>query len=159
NVDPLGRPLLMDGTNWQQALKLLDGAAPKAGANTPLAWAIRDVLAKGRAKEFWPEDFTGLRTLIVLTDGEDNWGAIYKNDPGSEALKALKGTPDDVNLHIVFFGMSQTKLPGETETEEKRALKQFDVLRREEHFRDPIRTPAGLHSGVRDAETLAKECK
>ena len=121
------------------------------GENTPLAGAIGEVLAKSRTEEFWPKQFTGSRTLIVLTDGEDNWGPVY-GDPGNHALRALKATPDDVNLHVVFFGMGSKA----GRQEEEAALKQFEVLTRPEHFREPPRTPARLWAGVRDSKSLAE---
>src|SRR5205823_4263629 len=67
--------------------------------------------------------------------------------PGGVVLGALQKTPDDVNLHIIFFGMDPK--------EQTSALDQFGMLERVEHFRDSGRTPGKLWPGVRDAKALA----
>ena len=75
-VEPYGRPLIMDGTNWDTVYDSFKDAQAKGGS-TPLAGAIGKVLNKDNLKQFWPANATtGSRTLIVLTDGEDNWGRI-----------------------------------------------------------------------------------
>src|SRR5262249_50244257 len=61
-------------------------------------------------------------------------------------------------LHIVFFGMPERK-PGEKASEEERAMKQFEILETAAFFRDQNRTPARLHSGIRNADKLTQECK
>src|SRR5262249_12631747 len=147
-VVPVGKPLVTDGTNWETLYNQFK-FEKATGGSTPLAGAIREVLLKANAKRFWPEGFTGSPTLIVFTDGEDNWSERYgvHKEPGLLALDALRGTADDVNLHIIFFGATSL----EAKAEEKRATEQFEILRRPEHFRDPPRTPAQLWPGVRDA--------
>ena len=162
-AEPYGSPVVMDGGNWDRVYdRFKDERA--TGGSTPLAGAIREVLQKDTAKKFWPANFTGSRMLIVLTDGEDNWGRIDdktpnvyqgKEEPGPLALKALQDTPDDVNLHIVFFGLTSKT----AREEEQRAMKQFEILTRPEHFRKPLRTPAQLWTGIRDAKSLAALCK
>ena len=165
-VEPFGVPVVMDGSNWERVYAAFKDKKAE-GQSTPLAGAIREVLTKKRAKQFWPADFTtGSRTLIVLTDGEDNWAEaeglpnVYENqkEPGQLVLDALRNkdnNPDDVNLHIIFFGLTSK----EHRDEEQRALKQFEILRRPEQFRDPPRTPAQLWAGVREAKALAELCR
>jgi hypothetical protein len=163
-VKPYGVPVVLDGSNWERVYAAFKDEKA-TGESTPLAGAIREVLVKDNAKKFWPANFTtGSRTLIVLTDGEDNWAAaeglpsVYENEPGPLVLKALRNNdnnPDDINLHIIFFGLTSK----EHREEEQRALKQFEVLQRPEQFRDPPRTPVQLWSGVREAKALAELCR
>ncbi len=159
-VEPAGKPLLMDGTNWETAYNQFKNMKAD-GENTPLAGAIREVLDKANVKKFWPADFTGSRTLMVLTDGEDNWEPQYKEEAGDVALNALRKAQidahrgDDVNLHIIFFGATTA----EAKEEEKRATKQFEVLRQPDRFRDPPGVPAQLWPGIHDANALADLCR
>ncbi len=162
-AEPYGTPTVMDGGNWGRVYnRFKDEQA--TGGSTPLAGAIREVLHKDTAKKFWPTNFTGSRMLIVLTDGEDNWVRIDDKNPnvypgqeeaGPLALKALQDTSDDVNLHIVFFGLTSMT----AREEEQRAMKQFEILTRPEHFRQSARTPAQLWTGIRDAKSLAALCR
>jgi hypothetical protein len=163
-VEPYGRPLVMDGTNWDTVYDSFKDAKAEGGS-TPLAGAIAAALSKDNAKRFWPTEATGSRTLIVLTDGEDNWGRITDPDrpsvyqggkePGEYALTAHQNTPDDVNLHIVFFGLVSKK----DRDEEVRAKRQFEALSRPENYQNPPRTPAQLWTGIRDANALADLCR
>lgn len=165
-VKPYGVPVVMDGSNWERVYAAFKDEKAE-GQSTPLAGAIREVLAKDNVKKFWPADFTtGSRTLIVLTDGEDNWAEaeglpnVYENkkEPGQVVLEALRdklNNPDDVNLHIIFFGLTSK----EHREEEQRALKQFAILRQPEQFRDPPRTPGQLWPGIREAKALAELCR
>jgi hypothetical protein len=157
-IRPLGRPVKLDGTRQQGGAvynqfekdflaEFADGKAP--GWSTPLAGAIAAAVKDGT--EFWPKKSTGSRTLIVLTDGEDNYR--YEKEPGAVALDALLGTPDDVNLHVVFFGLKSEK----DLAEEKRAVAQFAVLSNPANYaQKPDKTPAKLWSGIPDADALAR---
>jgi hypothetical protein len=164
-AEPLGTPLVMNGANWERVYENIRNAKA-AGGSTPLAGAIAKVLSKKHEREFWPADAaTGSRTLIVLTDGVDNWGKITNGpsvypdqlEPGRLALQALLATPDDVGLHIVYFGMtSESNL-----AEQKLGKAQFEILTRSEHFLNltPQRTPAQLWTGINDAAALAEVCR
>ena len=158
-----GGTFTKNGNNWEGVYaSFQDAKAP--GLSTPVAAVVAKVLSNKHQEEFWPKDATtGARTLIVLTDGVDNWGRIEEGpsvypdqkEPGQVALEALLGTPDDVNLHIVFFGLtSEDDLKAE-----KTAKNQFEALERSEHFLQKQRTPARLWTGVRDAATLGKVCR
>ena len=76
------------------------------GNDTPLSEAIGLAL---KADGLFPgKDFTGFRTLIVLTDGADNvTGDLNKPTarPGEKILEALQKCPQDVGLHLVLFGI------------------------------------------------------
>jgi hypothetical protein len=163
-VEPYGKPLVKDGTNWESIYDSFNDAKAEGGS-TPLAGAIATVLSKENLKTYWPANATGSRTLIVLTDGEDNWGRIANPDrpsayqggkePGEYAYQAHQATPDDVNLHIVFFGLTSKK----DRDEEARAKRQFQQLGDPKNYQNPLRTPAQLWTGVRDAATLADLCR
>ncbi|HEV3384648.1 MAG TPA: vWA domain-containing protein, partial [Gemmata sp.] len=158
-VEPYGVPVVMDGSNWERVYAAFKDEKA-TGGSTPLAGAIREVLTKENAKKFWPAEFTtGSRTLIVLTDGEDNWTYEDKKNPGRlllDALKDKRNNPDDINLHIVFFGLTSK----EHKAEEQRAVKQFEIIGQPEQFREPPRTtPAKLWTGIRDAKSLAELCR
>jgi hypothetical protein len=173
-IKPYGPTITMDGDNWKDVHAKFIEKETAIGDSTPLAGAIREVLAKDNVKEFWPENFTGSRTLIVLTDGEDNWGTVIRDgkvafenkypdrkEPGEIVLNALQNTPlEDVNLHIIFFGATSKQDRKEIE----RAMKQFEPITLKSNLRvntdrDQLRTPGQLWDGVVDAKTLAKTCR
>jgi hypothetical protein len=159
-VERFAPPVTLDGTNWEKLYKLFrdvkEDDVKKNGESTPLAGAILKVLHKDAGKPFWPSDgWSGARTLIVLTDGDDNWESVYKTDAGSYALDALLATEDDVHLHLVFFGLNTAE---EKKLEEK-AMAQFKVLTNRDRFLKQHRTPAELLSGIEDARRLADVCQ
>lgn len=167
-VEPFGKPEKLDGVNWERLYRPFDNITEaylrEVGGSTPLAGAIEQVLLPSRRKDFWPEDFTGSPTLIVVTDGEDNWGSwrtfpsAYQNkiEPGKLAFEALRDADRDFHLHIVFFGMRARKV-GEAQSEEDRAKEQFKVLTDVNQFNALKRTPAIIHA-ERDADGLAQYC-
>ena len=123
-------------------------------ADTPLAGSIREVLHEERGKKFWPEKFSGTRTLIVLTDGEDTWSGkdgYNGKTPAQVMIGALKGTPDDVEAHVVFFGIGITA--GKT------AYDQFESVQLPEQFLDPPRTPAKLYKDIKSGSDFAAKLK
>ena len=157
-VDPVCEPFELDRSPTQRD-KMMDlvNAVTLASrtADTPLAGAVREVLNADRGKKFWPKSFSGMRSLIVLTDGEDNWAdkdAYKGKTPAQVMIGALKGTGDDVEAHIVFFGIGDS-------AEGKRAMEQFKSVELPEQFRDPQRTPARLYKGIRNSAAFASTFK
>lgn len=130
-------------------MKKVRKITPVEQANTPMAGSVRRLLAAGNPAGVWPADFTGNRTLVVLTDGEDNWENQYKEPAGKVVLDAMldRANDDDPSLHVIFFGIEPA--------EEKRAVKQFEVLEDPEQFRAAGRSPAKLYPGVKSANDLA----
>ena len=153
----------IDGTETQR--KQIMAAVNRVeaiGETTPLAGAIRETLAADTGKAYWPDKFTGTRTLIVVTDGEDTWAKegsqnYYRpaRTPSDIVIGALRDSPDDVALHLVFFGMVSSK----DNEEQERAYEQFKTIERIEHFRETNRTPAKLYKGVKDSDDLASKLR
>jgi hypothetical protein len=149
----------IDGTDTQrkQIMAKVNGVEA-IGESTPLAGAIRETLSADAGKAYWPDKFTGTRTLIVVTDGEDNWSIPGKKNyyrpaqtPADIVIGALRESTDDVALHLVFFGMVSSK----DNEEQERAYEQFKPIERVEHYRETNRTPARLYKGVKNSEDLA----
>jgi hypothetical protein len=158
-VERFAPAVTLDGTNWERVYKLVrdvkEEDVKKNGESTPLALAIRKLLHKETGKPFWPSDWSGSRTLIVLTDGDDNWESVYKTDAGNYALAGLLGTDDDVHLHMVFFGLNSA----EEKKLEVKAAEQFKILTQPDRFLDKERTPAVVWTGIEDAKQLADLCQ
>jgi len=74
-------------------------------AETPIAWSIQQVLDKERGKTFWPTNYVGARSLVVLTDGEDNYDEKRGEKPAATILRAVTRKDHDTRLHIVLFAM------------------------------------------------------
>jgi len=138
-----------DAVQTRDVMKIVRAQAPVPGGNTPLARSVSKVLSRD-GTAFWPANASGTRTLIMLTDGEDNWD---KANAGQVVLKSLlEGNADeDTALHLVLFGMDAD--------EERNAIAQYRVLEDIDNFRDTGRTPARLYRGVRDAKALAERLK
>lgn len=153
----------------REAEKLFDdlekAAEPVNGSYTPLAGAVRTVLDPDTGKAFWPAKYTGQRTLIVLTDGEDTWyddgNPGYKVDGkgvkdgeqwrvAEAGLKAAVADKDafGVAVHMVLFGMDDERL----------VKAQFGKLRKA-HETDPELADArfDLIEGVKDGADFAKK--
>jgi hypothetical protein len=153
----------LDGTDEQyNQIMAAVNRVEAIGESTPLAGAIREVLSADNKQKFWPEKFTGTRTLIVVTDGEDNWaqkGAknYYRpqETPDEIVIGALRDSADDVSLHIVFFGMLNVA----DNAEQKRAYEQFKPIELSEHFRKTNRTPAKLYQDVKNSEDLTSSLR
>lgn len=161
------QPFKVDGTLKQrQTVAKEVGNKPLANgqAITPVAGAIEQALDPKRGTALWPdpEKYTGERTLIVLTDGEDNWNdkdfveSSGGYDKGKKTpldvvrasvLGAVKDEAAYLNVHLVLFGMKQT--------EAQIAAKQFESLTDDKDLRD--RGRFYLLKGVNDADQFADE--
>lgn len=149
-------------------------AEPVAGAATPLAGAMRTILHPRTGEKFWPDKYTGRRTLVVISDGKDTWyDDDGKRNPGytldddtplkardlwqvvEAGLKAsLKATTDNkarffgVDVRLVLFGID-----GEDEKEVER---QFDPLTKVIES-DPALADSKfrIHKGVKSGQAFA----
>jgi hypothetical protein len=119
------------------------------GDSTPIARSVLKVLGRKDEGMYWKPDASGVRNLIVLTDGEDNWDA----DAGKLILDALlREDGPDTALHLFFFPME-----GE---ESERAKKQFEVLTRDAiRFKPGVRTAPELFWDQQDADALAEKLR
>jgi hypothetical protein len=117
-------------------------------ANTPLAWSITQILSKQEGPKYWPDNASGIRTLIVLTDGADNWD---EDKAGGVVLGALRNVDDqgEVALHMLFFALGD---------ERAAATRQFGFLRDRTQYRDG-RTPAEVYLDLSDASGLAEKMR
>ena len=142
-------PIEWDGTRGQRDAimkRVRDTTAD--GEWTPLALTIKEVLRK-RSGEFFPKQFTGFRTLVVLTDGDDTVIDDQKQPatkrPGEVVVETLEARPD-VALHMILFGLSKT--------EEVRARTQFAAVEEPDSFRESHRIPAKIWYSVRTSGQL-----
>ncbi len=163
-IELVCKPFQIDGTinQFDKKMALVNAVklAPEESI-TPLAGSIREMLHPDRNAQFWPEKFTGTRTYIVLTDGEDNWtdkqypGAVPDayggKTPAEIIIGALRDTPDDVEAHLVFFGIDGPA--GEA------VVKQLESVEFLENFRKPPKTPAKLHIGTKSGAAFARDLK
>ena len=134
-----------DINQFRSVMKAVKAKAPIAGANTPLALAVRRLLSKEHEADFWPKASSGVRTLAVLTDGADNHS---ENEAGSVVRKALLDASEDTSLHLLFFA-----LPGD---EKATVAKQYAVLDDGDPFRQVNRTPPTMwKDDVSTADALA----
>lgn len=139
-----------DAVQKRDVMKIVRDSAPVPGANTPLARSVREILSREQVARYFPDSSSGTRTLIVLTDGADNWDNAQA---GQKVLDALldPASKEDTAFHLILFGMATD--------EELVAVEQYRVLEDVANFRDTGRTPAKLYRGVRDAKTLADRLK
>jgi hypothetical protein len=121
-------------------------------ASTPLALSVQDVLSRERFRDFWPdtEKFTGARTLVILTDGDDT---VSRGDTAGIIYKALMDAPDPVQLHIVFFDMNR----GTADAADKqyRDLEDHEPLGKQ--LKAAGKLPVRLSRGVKDGNQFARE--
>jgi hypothetical protein len=132
-----------------EVLKAVKARAVNPNANTPLADSVAQVLSPTRRAEFWPDDASGVRTLITLTDGVDNWA---KGNAGTVIRNALLRGREDTAFHLILFAMADNEVQA--------ARAQYQVLKDAVPFNDEGRTPPEVwDQGVKDADTLARLLK
>jgi len=94
----------------EDMVKAVKANEPRNAA-TPLVRAVQDTLLPANAKRCWPDEYTGTRTLIVLTDGIDNDHATVNIGPdgsaGTKLCKLVDQSPEPLALHVVLFALGQ----------------------------------------------------
>jgi hypothetical protein len=117
---------------------------------TPVAGAIKYALDPETGAGLWPKNYSGVRSLIVITDGEDNWnkfsddkltdvgeyqlkkgGRATPADVVREAVEGVMGKKDaaGVNVFLALFALGEGELTN--------AKDQFELLQK------PGKLPAG----------------
>jgi hypothetical protein len=128
-----------------EVMKAVKARVPELATNTPLARSVEQVLSRPGADAFWPALVSGVPTLVVLTDGADNWD---KENAGARVRKALLDAPwGDTAFHLIFFGLD----PNDAAVAEE----QYRVLEDDREFLAEGLTPPRLWQGVNDARALA----
>ena len=119
-------------------------------AETPIAWSIQQVLDKERGKTFWPTNYVGARSLVVLTDGEDNYDEKRNEKPAATILRAVTRKDHDTRVHLVFFAMDAA--------DEKAAKAQFTSLEDPAQY-GPGKLPVKLWPGVKNGDEFAAKLR
>jgi hypothetical protein len=111
-LSTFGKPGPLEKTKHEHALdqfgvKREDDLKPVEDrvAKTPLAASVQELLSATRRAEFWPADYTGARTVVVLTDGADT---VAEKKAAGLIKDALAQADGAVHLHIVFFDMNSS---------------------------------------------------
>jgi hypothetical protein len=114
---------------------------PDDAQTTPLARMMVDLIG-GKLGEAFPKKFAGFRSIVVLTDGDDNISADAKepNKPGRLVTTALKESDNDIALHMILFGCSKQ--------EDANARRQFAPIEDPDNFDKLYRTPGKIWSSV-----------
>lgn len=130
----------VDGSDDQRAgvMKQVKKVTAVDPSYTPVAGAIEFALNTKTGKGLWPKSFTGGRTLIILTDGEDTWdvgagGYTRKGqavEPGEVVREAVaQAVADDkapdVNVYVTLFGLGEDK---QSKDAKATAKKQFGAV-------------------------------
>ncbi len=150
-VNAFAGPVVIDGDNRWEKLGLTPSKLDAVqGAFTPIAWSIDQVLDKDAGRTFWPTNYTGARSVVVLTDGEDTYDSTRNLKPSETILRAVTRKDHDTRLHLVFFAMD--------DDDEKKAMDQFSSLENPTQY-GPGKLPVKLWPGVKDGEEFAKKLK
>lgn len=111
---------------------------------TPIAKSFEKAIKLGNP---FPANHVGFRSVVLLTDGEDNDTRDF--DHGSLVANLLRASNDDIALHMILFSLD--------EKSEKIAERQFAKATIKEDFEHVDRTPATIRSGVQTQKDLARE--
>jgi len=150
-VEPIAGPVEIDENDRWEKLRLTPSkldAIPRA--ETPIAWSIQQVLDKDRGRTFWPTNYAGARSLLVLTDGEDNYDAKRGEKPAATVLRAVTQKDHDTHLHIVLFAMDGA--------DEKAAQAQFGSLEEPAQY-PPGKLPVKVWPGVKNGDEFAAKLR
>ncbi len=150
HVDWIQEPFLFTGQKNERdkLIAKVKGITPSDhGESTPLARAIIDKVLEEDNKAF-PPQFPGFRSVVVLTDGEDNISksASEPGRPGRLVREALLDHPNDVALHLIFFALN--------DDEDKKAREQFRSIMDAEPFVKKQKTPGTIWPGVQSRQEL-----
>lgn len=129
-VIPVSKPFRLNSTGDErdrEMKKILEIRAQEENSNTPIAGGIKDALDPAVGGDLWPTNYTGARTLIVLTDGKDNWESEYGKP--DDVVRGVLKKMTDVNVHLVLFSMDAV--------EQREAIGQFESLEKPDADRDP----------------------
>ncbi|MBY0514701.1 MAG: hypothetical protein K2P78_12400, partial [Gemmataceae bacterium] len=161
-VDGLAAPMRWigggDAKQRDEVMRVLR-ALPANGDTTPLAQSIQAVVRTDE-KRFWPapEAASGVRTLLVLTDGAEVSKLTEKGytgpGPGRVVLDALLTAREEVSLHVLFFGVPTG--------ERQLASEQFKVVESRTEFDrhgQPPRRPGVLYRDLTDKAELVGKMK
>lgn len=120
---------------------------PNTEANTPIARSITRVVSKSEGDQYWPDlkRVSGVRTLIVLTDGADNHDNQNAGLVVRKALLEDRSQPD-TSLHMLFFALSAD--------DGSDVDKQFEILKEKLPFIQEGRTPPVVSAESKSAGAL-----
>ena len=118
---------------------------PNDAQTTPLARTLVQVIER---RDAFPKDFAGFRSIVMLTDGEDNISADAKDitKPGRLVTTALRESDHDIALHMVLFGLGKK--------EDKYTRDQFAPIEEADNFDKQYRTPGQIWSRLQSRKEL-----
>ena len=146
-------------TRRSRNARAVGGSTPSRGAITKVLSKKHEqgVLARRCHDRIADAHRPDRRSGQLGADRRADRASVYpdQKEPGPVALQALLGTPDDVNLHIVFFGLtSESDLKAE-----KVGKTQFEILTGASTSSNRNAPPRSSGPGSDDAATLAEVCR